>query len=69
MENDIFSDCLALVSVSVHTNNPAYLSIDGVLFDRPQTTFIFYPPAKVSPVYVVPDAVTTIKSFAFDSCA
>jgi len=51
----------------VDTNNPAYASADGVLFNKSQTTLIQYP-AKLSGSYAIPDSVTSIGDWAFASC-
>jgi hypothetical protein len=34
---------IKLTTINVDTNNPAYISVDGVLFDRNQTTLLAYP--------------------------
>ncbi len=41
-----FGRCTSLAAIAVDTNNPAYSSVAGVLFDKSQTTLIQYPGAK-----------------------
>jgi hypothetical protein len=51
----------------VDTNNPAYASADGVLFNKSQTMLIQYP-AGLSGSYAIPESVTWIEDEAFSSC-
>ena len=41
-----FCDCSGLTSINVVDDNPNYISKDGVLFDKQQTTLIQYPGGK-----------------------
>lgn len=61
-----FSEC-PLISINVHTNNNAYRSVAGVLFDKSQSTLVLCPRAKVG-TYLVPNGVTRIGWGAFQSC-
>ena len=45
--------------MTVDTNNPAYSSVDGVLFNKSQTTLIQCPGAKTGS-YTIPNSVTSI---------
>ena len=47
--------------------NSCFSSVDGILFDRNQTTLILFPEAKAG-AYAVPDSVTNIASDAFANC-
>lgn len=49
------------------SNNPNYRSVDGVLFDRNQTTLLQYPEAKTGP-YTIPGTVTNLATAAFNGC-
>jgi hypothetical protein len=49
----------------VDTNNPAYVSVDGVVFDANQTTIIAYPGGKLGNPYTIPATVTNIGDQAF----
>jgi hypothetical protein len=53
--------------VTVANDNPNYSSIDGVLFDKNQTTLIHIPTNKAGS-YVIPLTVTTIAQQAFRRC-
>jgi hypothetical protein len=62
-----FSGCTALVSFSVDAANPNYSSLDGVLFNKLQTSLIQCPAGK-SGAYAIPSSVTNIGSYAFYGC-
>ena len=57
----------SLTSINVDVNNPNYCSIDGVLFDKNQTTLIRYSRGKQG-AYIIPDSVTSIGERAFYDC-
>ena len=61
---DAFEGCLLLRTIEVASNNPAYCSIDGVLFSKDQATLIRYPAGKEGS-YTIPNHVTDIKEKAF----
>ena len=63
-----FYGCDALTSINVDVNNPNYCSIDGVLFDKNQTTLIKYPRGKQGASYIIPNSVTSIGECAFYGC-
>ena len=56
-----------LAAINVSSDNPNYLSINGVLFNKDQTTLILFPNAQGGE-YTIPDTVTKIEDRAFDSC-
>jgi len=62
-----FLQCTGLGAITVDPLNPSYSSLDGVLFDKGQTTLIQFPPGKGGG-YVVPGQVASIGSGAFDFC-
>lgn len=62
-----FSNCPNLASITVDPANQTYSSIDGVLFNKDQTTLIQFPAAR-SGSYTIPDSVSTTGSFAFSGC-
>ena len=41
--DDAFDYCDRLTAITVDTNNPAYSSVNGVLFDKNQITLVTYP--------------------------
>jgi hypothetical protein len=59
-----FQGCFSLTSINVNTSNTTYSSLDGVLFNKLQTTLVEFPPGK-STSYIIPDSVTTIGTNAF----
>ena len=63
-----FYGCKSLTSINVDVNNPNYCSIDGVLFDKNQTTLIKYPRGKQGASYIIPNSVTSIGNSAFRDC-
>ena len=63
----ILANCDNLLSIDVATDNPNYCSIDGVLFNKDQTTLLACPGAKQGD-YTIPDSVTSIKEYAFSGC-
>jgi hypothetical protein len=77
---DAFSGCTSLVAIAVEPQNSAYCSLEGVLFDKTQTTLLQYPQARAGD-YVIPDGVASIGTgeydwhwgyygwLAFDGCA
>jgi len=54
-------------SITIDPDNLNYSSIDGVLFNKSQTTLLQCPMSK-SGVYVIPQSVTAIQSYAFSDC-
>jgi hypothetical protein len=62
-----FVFCWNLPSIGVDSNNSAYVSRDGVLFNKDMTQLIACP-GGVSGSYVIPSSVTQIAYSAFSSC-
>jgi len=58
-----FSGCSSLTNINVDPLNPAFSSLDGVVFDKSQTTLIQFPGGRAS--YHIPDSVTSIGGSAF----
>ncbi|GHU39933.1 hypothetical protein FACS1894190_06130 [Spirochaetia bacterium] len=63
-----FEQCDALTSITVDSGNSYYKSIDGVLFNKTDTTLIRYPSAKTGSTYTIPNSVTSISGYAFSRC-
>ncbi len=63
-----FSGCRNLKAIIVHSNNE-YFSNDenGVLFDKDKTKLIQYPRGNTKTIYVIPETVKSIGSYAFES--
>lgn len=62
-----FYGCTSLSAITVDAHNPAYSSVDGVLFNKNQTKLIQCPSAKAGS-YTIPDCVTSIGDDAFYEC-
>jgi len=62
-----FANCTSLTAIAVDALNPAYCSVDGVLFNKSQTTLIQCPGGKAG-TYMIPNGVTNIGVFAFFEC-
>jgi BspA type Leucine rich repeat region (6 copies) len=62
-----FGGCVKLTAINVDTNNPAYGSVGGILFNKSQTALIQYP-GGLGRSYTIPKGVTTIGDAAFDFC-
>ena len=60
-----FSACTNLATIIVGTANTAYSSVDGVLFNKSQTTLVQYPAGKSGSDYTIPDSVTVIAGGSF----
>jgi len=60
-----FADCTGLTSITVSPQNPAYSSVNGVLFNQNGTTLIQYPAGNASNSYTIPASVSSIGSLAF----
>lgn len=63
-----FYGCGSLASITVDPLNSAYSSVDGMLFNKSQTTLIQCPGGKVETV-AIPSSVTTIGASAFSGCS
>lgn len=61
-------DCQQLTAINVAEDNPIFSSIDGVLFNKAQTTLFVCPTAKEGN-YTIPNGVATIAEYAFSGCS
>ena len=64
-----FTRCTKLTAISVASENLNYSSVDGVLFNKNQSTLIQYPNGKTGVSYSIPASVTTIGTYAFYYCS
>jgi hypothetical protein len=64
---DAFNYCYRLTAITVDAQNPAYSSVDGVLFDKSVTTLI-QAPGGLGGNYTIPTSVTRIGEDAFNFC-
>ena len=63
-----FSGCTNLTAIEVDPENPVYSSLEGVLFDKGQTTLLQCPSGKEG-AYAIPGSVTRIGISAFSFCS
>ena len=68
IQSETFADCSNLTQFGVATGNKNYLSVDGVLFNKDQTSLIAYPAKKTGSSYTIPTDVTSILTGAFQNC-
>jgi hypothetical protein len=59
--------CYSMSTITVDPLNPAYSSVDGVLFDKTKTWLLQYPSARTG-TYTIPNSVIHIRNFAFHHC-
>ena len=64
----LFSQCYSLLSINIESENPNYSSIDGVMFNKDQTTIYIYPCGKQGS-YTIPDGVIRIGGVTFGHCS
>ena len=63
-----FLSCYSLADITVDAGNLNYSSVDGVLFNKLQTLLIQYPAGRSDNSYTIPESVTSIGDYAFESC-
>lgn len=68
IENAPFYSCSSLTEIGVESGNPAYASIDGVLFDIGGTVLMQYPAGNPMAHYDVPEGTSAIAPEAFAMC-
>jgi hypothetical protein len=68
IEEGAFYGCTGLTSINVNKDNTAYVSVDGVLFNKTKDTLILYPIAKQGGAYTIPNGVKSIGESAFSGC-
>jgi len=64
----VFASCTKLTSITVDERNTAYISIDGVLFNKAKTILLIYPAGKQEKTYTIPAGVISIGDLAFIDC-
>ncbi len=62
-----FMYCTSLTAITVDADNATYGSVDGVLFNKSQTTLIQCPEGKTGN-YTIPSSITSIGGGAFHNC-
>jgi hypothetical protein len=64
----VFAGCPALTAITVDERNPAYCSVDSILFNKSRTTLVEFPAGKTDASYTIPSTVTAIGKRAFSDC-
>jgi|GEM_PF-198985 len=67
--SDPFGRCESLTKINVASENPNYVSVNGVLYNKNKTTLMHYPAGKKDKNYKILDGVTSIDDWAFEDCA
>ena len=68
IEESALSGCYNLQAINVDAANATYSSVDGVLFNKAQTTLLLYPKYKTGATYSIPGTVTTLVKGSFSNC-
>jgi len=68
VEPQALAYCPSLTAIMVDIGNPAYSSVDGVLFNKNQTTLIQFPGSRAGH-YTIPASVNSIEKQAFEACS
>jgi hypothetical protein len=63
-----FAACTSLSAITVNPSNSVYSSLDGILFNKSQTTLIQCPGGKAGG-YTIPNSVSNLGESAFERCA
>ncbi|MCX6926909.1 MAG: leucine-rich repeat domain-containing protein [Verrucomicrobia bacterium] len=63
----VFYGCTSMTAITVDAANPAYISVDGVLFDKNLTTLIQCPAGRPGSC-LIPNGVTRIENWAYSYC-
>ncbi len=60
-----FDNLDQLTALTVHPDNPAFTTVDGVLFNKEMTALILYPQNKSEATYTIPNTVKTVCNNSF----
>ena len=63
-----FGRCESLTKINVASENPNYVSVSGVLYNKDKTLIICYPAGKKDKTYNIIDGVTSIDEGTFSGC-
>lgn len=65
---NILSECDSLETIEVSSDNPNYIAIDNVLFDKAVKNLMNYPAGNKRTSYAIPEGVENIYGGAFNGC-
>jgi hypothetical protein len=65
IEYQAFVGCSGITTITVAAGNPAFVTVNDVLFNSNQTTLVVYPTASSASSYVIPNSVTNVTACAF----
>ena len=68
IEDVSFDYCTSLTAININSENTAYSSTGGVLYNKNKTILIKYPAGKTGSSFTIPNSVTTIENRAFSRC-
>jgi hypothetical protein len=68
IEKDAFSDCRKINKIIVEQQNPRFIDVDGILFDKVENRIVCYPAEKKDACYMIPAGVISIGDWAFSGC-
>lgn len=66
--NEAFYTCFDLTSITVDSDNSAYCSENGVLYNKAKTEIIRFPSKKADASFTIPNGVRKIADGAFEFC-
>ena len=66
---EVFMKCSNLTSIEISEKNSAYISENGVLYNKDKTTLLLYLTKNTASEYVIPDTITQIAAGAFSYCS
>ena len=66
--SEAFADCTSLTAITVDALNSAYCSVDGVLFNKTQSTLIQWPGGRGGS-YTITNRIANIGDYAFCYCS
>ncbi|MBP1638798.1 MAG: cell surface protein [Bacteroidetes bacterium] len=66
--SNAFYGCSELTSINVSSADTYYCTVNGVLFNKSQTTLVEFPQG-ISGTYTIPSSTTTISMVAFQDCS
>lgn len=66
--DEVFYNCFDLASINVDSNNLAYCSEGGVLYNKEKTEIIRFPKEKAGDSFAIPSGVIKIADGAFEDC-